>query len=91
MAHAPWCAVNKRKLPKDIRTRGYSFFSKVVVPSNPVGLYKTYNLKGVITPPFPVEEKEAYALVSSYSRTVRGAQSAFYRTKKQLLSLYKGD
>ena len=84
-------AVNKRKLPKDIRTRGYSFFSKVVVPSNPVGLYKTYNLKGVITPPFPVEEKEAYALVSSYSRTVRGALSAFYQTKRQLLSLYKGD
>jgi predicted ATP-grasp superfamily ATP-dependent carboligase len=84
-------AVNKRKLPKDIRTRGYSFFSKVVVPSNPVTVYKTYNLTDVITPPFPVEEKEVYALVSSYSRTVRGAQSAFYRTKKQLLSLYKGD
>lgn len=84
-------AVDKRKMPKDILTRGYSFFSKVVVPSNPVVLYKTYNLKDVITPPFPVEEKEAYALVSSYSRTVRGAQSAFYRTKRKLLSVYKGD
>jgi predicted ATP-grasp superfamily ATP-dependent carboligase len=84
-------AINKRKLPKDIRTRGYSFFSKVVAPSNPVIIHKTYKLKEVITPPFPVEEKEAYALVSSFSSTVRGAQSAFYRTKKQLLSLYKGD
>lgn len=84
-------AVNKRKLPKDTQTRGYSFFSKVVVPSNPVTVYKTYNLKEVITPPFPIEEKEAYALVSSYSSTVRGAQSAFFQTKKKLLSLYKGD
>jgi predicted ATP-grasp superfamily ATP-dependent carboligase len=83
-------AVNKRKMPKDIQIRGYSFFSKVVVPSNPVASNKTYNLKDVITPPFPVEEKEAYALISSYSRTVRGAQSAFYRNKRQLLSLYKG-
>ncbi len=84
-------AVIRRKLPKNVQNRGYAFFSKVEVPSCPQIVSETYKLNDVISPPFPIEENTAYALIASSSTSLRGAQSAFYRTKKRLLSLYGGD
>lgn len=84
-------AVTRRKMPKDVQSRGYAFFSKVEAPSCPRRLAETYKIEGVVSPPFPVEEnKSAYALIAAVSTSLRGAQSAFYRTKKRLLSLYSG-
>ena len=84
-------AVIRRKLPTNVQTRGYAFFSKVEVPSCRQVVAETYNLKDVVSPPFPIEENTVYALIASSSSSSRGAQSAFYRTKKRLLSLYGGD
>jgi len=86
-------AVIRRKLPKNVQTRGYAFFSKVEVPSDPQIIAETYKLKNVVSPPFPIEEnRTAYALIATSSTSLSGAQSAFYRTKKRLLNLYcRGD
>ena len=84
-------AVISRKLPADFQTSGFSFFSKVMVPSDPGMLYETYKLCDVVCPPFPVEEKRVCGLVASASSTRSGAQSGFYRSKKRLLSLYGGN
>ena len=83
-------AVIRRKLPANIQNRGYTFFSKVQVPSLPQMITETYRLKDVVSPPFPIEENTAYALIAVSSSSIRGVQSAFYRTKKQLLKLYGG-
>ena len=90
-AEAIISAVIGRKLPSNIQNRGYTFFSKVQVPSIPQMITETYRLKDVVSPPFPIEENTAYALIAASSSSIRGAQSAFYRTKKRLLSLYGGD
>jgi predicted ATP-grasp superfamily ATP-dependent carboligase len=80
-----------RKLPKNVRSRGYSFFSKAEIPPSPQIITETYKLKEVISPPFPIEEnKSAYALIATVSASPEGAESAFYRTKKRLLKLYGG-
>ena len=85
-------AVIRRKLPINVQKRGYAFFSKVEVPSCPQIIAETYMLKDVVSPPFPFEgNKSAHALVATFSSSSRGAQSAFYRAKKHLLSLYGGD
>jgi len=84
-------AVINRKLPTNVQHRGYTFFSKVEVPSYPEIVSEIYNLKDVVSPPFPVEENTAYALIASSSTSPKGAQSGFYRTKKRLLSFYGGD
>jgi predicted ATP-grasp superfamily ATP-dependent carboligase len=86
-------AVIRRKLPKNVQPRGYAFFSKVEVPSDPQIIAETYKIKEIVSPPFPIEEnRTAYALIVTSSTSYRGAQSAFYRTKKRLLSLYhRGD
>jgi predicted ATP-grasp superfamily ATP-dependent carboligase len=81
-----------RKLPKNVQTRGYSFFSKVEVPPRPQIITETYRMEDVISPPFPIKgNKSAYALIATVSTSPKGAESAFYRTKKRLLNLYKGD
>jgi len=80
-----------RKLPKNVQSRGYSFFSKVEVPPRPQIITETYKLKDVISPPFPIEEnKSVYALIATVSTSLEGAESAFYRAKKRLLNLYRG-
>ena len=84
-------AVINRKLPTNVQHRGYTFFSKVEVPSYPEIVSEIYKLKDVVSPPFPVEENTAYALIASSSTSPKGAQSGFYHTKKRLLSFYGGD
>jgi predicted ATP-grasp superfamily ATP-dependent carboligase len=81
-----------RKLPKNVQSRGYSFFSKVEVPPRPQIITETYKLEDVISHPFPIKgNKSAYALIATVSTSPKGAESAFYRTKKRLLNLYHGD
>ncbi len=83
-------AVIRRKMPKNVQTRGYALFSKVEVPSDPQIIAETYKLKNVVSPPFPIEEnRTAYALIATSSTSLSGAKSAFYRTKKRLLNLYR--
>jgi len=85
-------ATIRRKLPKNVQSRGYSFFSKVEVPPRPQIITEAYKLEDVISPPFPIKgNKSAYALIAAVSISHRGAESAFYRTKKRLLDLYRGD
>jgi predicted ATP-grasp superfamily ATP-dependent carboligase len=85
-------AVIGRKLPKNVQSRGYAFFSKVEVPPRPQIIEETYKLKEVVSPPFPIEgNKSAYALIATVSTSPKGAESAFYRAKKRLLNLYRGD
>ena len=87
-AEAIISAVIRRKLPSNIQNRGYVFFSKVQVPSLPQRITETYRLRNVVSPPFPIEEDTAYALIAASSSSSRGAQSTFYSTKKRLLKLY---
>jgi predicted ATP-grasp superfamily ATP-dependent carboligase len=79
----------KQKLPENVRSLGYVFFSKVKVPSpNPLILSKIYKLDEVVSPPFPLLDNEsAYALLASYSTRLKNAETAFYRAKKRLLSI----
>lgn len=81
-------AVTERKLPSNIQNKGYVFFSKVQVPVLPQIVSKAYRLKDVISPPFTIEENVDYALIAAFSKSLKGAQSSFYRTKKRLLELY---
>ncbi|MCW4022025.1 MAG: ATP-grasp domain-containing protein [archaeon] len=80
------------KLPKKVQKTGYTLFSKVTVPTRGTqDIKQTYNMKAVVSPPFPVEKNEiSYGLVAVDSITSNGARSAFYRTKKQLLNIYRG-
>jgi len=85
-------AVIRRKLPKNMQNRGYSFFSKVEVPSRRQIIAETYKVEDIIAPPFPIKgNRSAYALLATVSTSPKGAQSAFYRAKKRLLNLYRGD
>jgi hypothetical protein len=71
--------------------KGYSFFSKIKVPLRNQNLTETYVIEDVVSPPFPVEEKNAYALIASASTSPKEAETAFYHTKNRLLKLYGGD
>jgi predicted ATP-grasp superfamily ATP-dependent carboligase len=85
-------AVIRRELPKNVQKRGYTFFSKVEVPSCTQIIAETYKLKDVISPPFPIEgNKSAYALIATVSTSPKEAESAFHHTKKRLHNLYQGD
>jgi len=82
-------AVTKQKLPIENQTMGYCYFSKIKAPSCPLNVSQTYKLKNVISPPFATSESEVYALIASSSSTIQGAKSAFYRSKKRLLSIWR--
>ncbi len=85
-------AATKQKQPKNVQHRGYSFFSKVKVPLRRQIFAETYRLGDVVSPPFPIEDKKAYALIAVASTSPKEAEAAFYHTKKGLLKLYsRGD
>jgi predicted ATP-grasp superfamily ATP-dependent carboligase len=85
-------SIIKGKLPKNVQNKKFVFFSKVEVPFVPKILAETYKIKDIISPPFPIgANKSSFALVASSASTIRGAQTAFCRAKKHLLSLYGGD
>jgi predicted ATP-grasp superfamily ATP-dependent carboligase len=80
-------AVLKRKLPTNIQTCGYAFFSKAETPLPTIeALKKTYEVNEVISPPFPVSSNgTACALVSSHGATVKAATARFREAKKRVL------
>jgi predicted ATP-grasp superfamily ATP-dependent carboligase len=81
-----------RNLPKNVQSRGYSFFSKVEVPPRPQIITEAYKMEDVISPPFPIKgNKSAYALIATVSASPKDAETAFHRAKKRLLNLYRGD
>jgi predicted ATP-grasp superfamily ATP-dependent carboligase len=85
-------ATIERKLPKNVQNMGYAFFSKVEVPPSPQMINEIYKMEDVVSPPFLIEEnKSAYALIATVSTSPKGAESAFYRTKKRLLNFSRGD
>ncbi len=81
-------AVLKHKLPTNIQSYGYAFFSKVDTPLPTVdALQKTYEVNEVVSPPFPVlENGTACALVSSHAATVKAAKARFREAKNRVLS-----
>lgn len=84
-------AVLWQKLPENVQSSGYAFFSKVKVPPTRQLFLETYRLKEVISPPFPIATDEpAYALLATHSSTLKNAQAAFYRARRRLLKLFHG-
>jgi len=81
-------AVLKRKLPTNIQSYGYSYFSKVETPLPTIdALQKTYEINEVVSPPFPVSNNgTACALVSSHAATLKAATARFREAKKRVLS-----
>ncbi len=82
-------AVLRRRLPENIQSEGYVFFSKVKVPPVCQVLSETYRLKEIVSPPFPMVLNEpVYALLATHSDRLENAQTAFYRARKSLLKLF---
>jgi predicted ATP-grasp superfamily ATP-dependent carboligase len=81
-------AVLKRRLPANIQSCGYAFFSKLEMPLPTIdALQKTYEINEVVSPPFPVlENGTACALVSSYGATLKAATARFREAKKRVLT-----
>jgi predicted ATP-grasp superfamily ATP-dependent carboligase len=79
-------AVLNRKLPTQVEKRGYAYFSKVEtsIPTASA-LQETYSIDGVVSPPFPVSNGAASALVASYGGTLRDAEVGFREAKKRVL------
>lgn len=86
-------AVLRRRLPENVQSEGYVFFSKVKVPPDRSFLSETYRLKEIVSPPFPIViDEPAYALLAAHSNRLENAQTAFYRARKSLLMLFdRGD
>lgn len=83
--------VLRRRLPEGMRSEGYALFSKVKAPPNSSVLAETYKFKEIVSPPFPTASNEpAYTLIATHSNKLKSAQTAFYRAKKNLLSLLSG-
>jgi predicted ATP-grasp superfamily ATP-dependent carboligase len=85
-------AVLKGELPANVENDGYEYFSKVETsqPTTDV-LQKTYGLKDVASPPFPVSANgKACALVASHGATLNQAMSRFRAAKKRLDSIIGG-
>jgi hypothetical protein len=82
-------AALERRLPKNQATEGYVLFSKVKVsPPKHQVLKETYELKEVVSPPFPMaSDKPAYALVATYSDSPEKAEAAFHKAREHLLKL----
>lgn len=81
-------AVLKRELPTNTQNCGYAYFSKVEMPNPTVNaLQKTYGLDEVVSPPFPVSEKDvAWTLVVSHGSTSKEAALRFREAEKRVLS-----
>jgi predicted ATP-grasp superfamily ATP-dependent carboligase len=81
-------SVLEYKLPRNNESGGYAFFSKVETPKPTIeALQKTYRMREVVSPPFPVSDADtAHALVLSHRATLKAAMSGFHEAKKRLLN-----
>jgi predicted ATP-grasp superfamily ATP-dependent carboligase len=82
-------AVLNRELPTRIQSCGCTFFSKVETPNPTINaLQKTYGMKEVVSPPFPVSENgAASALMAATGATLQEATASFREAKKHVLSI----
>ena len=81
-------AVLKCELPMHIESCGYTYFSKVETTNSQVyALQMTYNVNEVVSPPFPVSEKDAAStLIASHGAALKDAMSRFSEAKKRVLN-----
>jgi predicted ATP-grasp superfamily ATP-dependent carboligase len=88
LAQAIVNAVLKCKLPTQIKSYNYAYFSKVKVSKPQVdALQKIYGITDVVSPPFPVSENaSASALIASDGATSKEARIRFGEAKKRVLS-----
>jgi hypothetical protein len=83
-------AVLNRKLPIQVESRGYAYFSKVETPRPTLGaLQEMYSMDEVVSPPFPVSDVSS-ALVASYGGTLQEASLRFREAKKRVLDTISG-
>lgn len=82
-------SVLERNLPKNVRVSGYATFSKIIVPAPTYEtLRMTYELDGLISPPFPTGNDEAaYGLVAASSAKLSDARTSLHRTERHLLDI----
>lgn len=84
--------VQNRMLPRNVKYQGYSFFSKVKLPTNPMILQKIFKKKEVISPPFPTGNSGfSDSMILTSSNSLNDAQSKFNVIKKELLKLHNWD
>jgi predicted ATP-grasp superfamily ATP-dependent carboligase len=81
-------AVLKRELPKHTQSSGYTNFSKVKGHHPQLAaLQKTYRIKEVVSPPFPVSKNNnSSALVATSGITPKEAAAKFREAKKRVLN-----
>jgi len=78
-------AVLKKKLPKEACLQGCSFFMKVeTTRPNHRKLAETYSLEEVASPPLPVSAGNPYAMLVTYSKTLRAAKNRFNQMRNLL-------
>ncbi|MCW4034870.1 MAG: ATP-grasp domain-containing protein [Candidatus Bathyarchaeota archaeon] len=68
-------AVTDGELPVNVKTNGYCYFSKIAVQTGSQVPKEVTNTKTIVVPPFPIEEKTVYALISEWTKNSRGEQS----------------
>jgi hypothetical protein len=88
LAQAIINAVLKGKLPTQIKSCNYAYFSKFKAPNPQVdALQKICGMNDVVSPPFPVSKNaSASALIASYGATSKEAKIRFSETKKRVFS-----
>ena len=85
LAQAVVDAVLKHSLPEHVESCGCTVFSKVETYSPTAeALQELYGWDKVVSPPFPVSNGEASALVASYGETFRDASCGFREAKKRV-------
>ena len=84
-------AALENELHESSQSRGYAVFSKVNTSKPTLEiLQKTYSIKNVISPPFPVSDNSpTYALVLSSGTTLKEAQTELHEAKKRLRSIIR--
>ncbi len=85
-------AVLKGELPKKASLSGYSCFSKVTVPKPALSaLPEIYQLRDVISPPFPFAETgAACSLVEAHGAKLQDAQLNLHEAKERLQRICHG-
>jgi hypothetical protein len=81
-----------RRLPEKVECSGYASILKlkVAAPADEV-LLKTYGIKEVISPPFPVMcDGSAYALLVSHCAKLTDTRTGLFEARRHLLDAFHG-
>jgi predicted ATP-grasp superfamily ATP-dependent carboligase len=92
LAQAIVDAVLLHKLPRDVQTCGYAYFSKMETCSPTIGAFQeACKMSEVVSPPFPVAGDGATcAIVLSHGDTLEEAMTRFSQAKKRFLTTMHG-